>query len=591
METRKRARGGWLFLLIATLNYHWGLGSARLASQPLFGPASPAQYAAIVRLGAAADVMSALSPDAVASHDWSVELGRAAVSYEGEEVSTAEPLCQARVAPTVPPAGVAGSIDLLPLTEGFLFEALQNPALTRLAESEVDDNWPRPRLNMEHGEDGENFMVWLHELGLLTVIDEEEIWTHKGLAVLNGMFGVIKATPQHKRIRWRGALVELLRLIMNLVPSNSLQHRLDADIDLLPYSGQWAATHLLAYEMFLGSERDRFCYFYIYRLPAVWRGSMAFCQTVAGWRVGHPDRRRVHLASIAPGMGWLSAVGVTEQAHRRMLRTIHAVPRPVGLSDQSLLPVFRDALEVRKNRPFPLNGLDDAKAAWAVYIDNLSEDEIWHESEVQHIVGVPSASMRAADERYDHWNSPASLEKAADRVIDRTQLGIRTHGALGRRDTPRGYLPKLISVTLWILRHPSVSRRWLQVIAGRWVRQMSLRPATYMCFKHLWRWISKPGRLGPVPDAVAVELVSAICLSPLMHTNLRDEISPEVSATDASMGGGGVCRSTGLADSGLTCGSRMLEGPEMKSCSAASSMGCRLSGEAGSCSASAAPAS
>ncbi len=67
---------------------------------------------------------------------------------------------------------------------------------------------------------------------------------------------------------------------MNLVLSNTVQCRIDGDVDLLPYIGQWSSVHLQAYELFLSTERDRFCYFYIYRLPEVWRGGMAFCQAI-----------------------------------------------------------------------------------------------------------------------------------------------------------------------------------------------------------------------------------------------------------------------------------------------------------------------
>ena len=48
--------------------------------------------------------------------------------------------------------------------------------------------------------------------------------------------------------------------IMNLVPGNRLQARLDADQGELPHSGQWAALHMLEDEVFLGSERYRMCY-------------------------------------------------------------------------------------------------------------------------------------------------------------------------------------------------------------------------------------------------------------------------------------------------------------------------------------------
>ena len=76
----------------------------------------------------------------------------------------------------------------------------------------------------------------------------------------------------------------------------------------------------MAFELFVGSERDRFCYLYIYRMPESGRGSMVLCETIDPVRLGLPPGAPVHLDPQIPGMGRVSAVGITQQAHRTMLR-------------------------------------------------------------------------------------------------------------------------------------------------------------------------------------------------------------------------------------------------------------------------------
>ena len=137
----------------------------------------------------------------------------------------------------------------------------------------------------------------------------------------------------------------------------------------MPSAGQWDSLHLLAYELFVTSERDRFCYFYVCFLPEVWSGAMTMSQPVRPEALGLPAGEPVWLGSRVPGMGWTSAVAVTNMAHRTMLNyvwTPAASPPEKSLPSLSLVPVFRTTLEVRKDRPFPISGQGWAKSSWSV---------------------------------------------------------------------------------------------------------------------------------------------------------------------------------------------------------------------------------
>ena len=71
-----------------------------------------------------------------------------------------------------------------------------------------------------------------------------------------------------------------------------------------------------------------------------------------------------------------------------------------------------------------------------------------------------------------------------------------------------------------------------------------------MVFKELWAWLASAEDV-PMPDRVREVFFCALCLQPLMFSEMRERLSPEVSATDAPMAGGGVCRSLGLTRSGF----------------------------------------
>ena len=119
------------------------------------------QYQALIRLGAVADIMCALSPLEFGERDFASELSKEKISYSGQEILKAEGLVLERVLPTLPPRGVAGTLDILPLVDGFTREALLNPQLLRLPDDEVDPSWSKPRIRMGRGQHPESLLVEL----------------------------------------------------------------------------------------------------------------------------------------------------------------------------------------------------------------------------------------------------------------------------------------------------------------------------------------------------------------------------------------------------------------------------------------------
>ena len=144
-------------------------------------------------------------------------------------------------------------------------------------------------------------MTYLYSLGIVAVIDEHEVFCIDGEPVLNGAFGVPK--PKAPCVPHGDLLLWVLRLIMNLIPSNLSQFMVLGDLNELPTSGQWATLLLLAHEILLWSGADRKCFLYIWFIPREWRRLMAFSKRVPGHCVGRPDEAMVRVCSAVIAMG------------------------------------------------------------------------------------------------------------------------------------------------------------------------------------------------------------------------------------------------------------------------------------------------
>ena len=247
-------------------------------------------------------------------------------------------------------------------------------------------------------------------------------------------------------------------------------------------------------------------------------------------------------------MGWKFATAYCQMAHRRMVVLGHRLPctltAPGGCS---CLP---EAQEVRRDRAVPVNGCRHARDAWSIYIDNLDLWEIFEQDDAIRLRGTVAPFMTAAEKCYHVWNSPGSPEDLADRLSSFKLLGVENDGVLGRRDVPKECHGRLISLFMFLALSPRVSKRDLQVAAGRGLRFILRNRCTNFCFDNIWRAISTWERRGPVPKQVVSEFLTLLCVLPLCYSDLRLQVSAMPSCTDASYGGGGACVATNLSKSG-----------------------------------------
>ena len=323
----------WLCLLVSALNFCYSLGGSQRHVRLHFGPPTVVQQAALENLAAEVRRFLRQLPGPLPRGSWEEVLSEKAVTYTGEEVYTAERLHWDRVVEALPPAHACAAVDAAEVSEGGVKECLLHPEFIM---KEVADRGPRPRTPRVWA----SRVIWeklagnLVKRGLLEPIEWDDIGEVDGRKILGGCFGVHKAG--------RATRTGPQRLVMNVIPANWMQWTIEGDMGLLPNSSQWHGLVPRSGEVLTLSAEDLQCAFYVFRLPKVWRRWFAFEMPVPRQVVGLPGAGHIHVTSAVVPMGWISATGVIQHIHRRLLRC----PRP-------LEPALETRLEIRRDAPLP----------------------------------------------------------------------------------------------------------------------------------------------------------------------------------------------------------------------------------------------
>ena len=566
----------WLKLLVAGLNSKYSLGSEEACQTVTSSAVTLAQHTALGHLAQSACSFVDHHPCPVDLVDWEQELSSKCVSYEGEETYTAEIMTWERIKPGLPPPEACGCVAAEDVCLGHVRECVLSPELVRLPPNQRGERPRTPTIWCDELE-WEVIASELVARGILEPVAWEDIEEVDGEKVLNGMFGVRKPSEPDGGT---------LRLVMNMIPSNWMQQTIVGDMDVLPHASQWHGLVLEEGEFLLWSEEDQKCCFYVYRLPKSWRGWMAFCRPIRGELVGGTVGQVVYLASAVVPMGWASATGIIQHIHRQMLLQ----PPPFGGG-------LNGSLEIRRDRPLPtrrepgfhnttpdqvshvqtaegLPAVDGAAAStphmtWQarqVYIDNLDVLEIWRELDLcAHMEGTLSPMAARAREAYERHGVPRSVDKSVQRRSWTKSLGSAVRGRQGVLAPPAEFLARLMSLTLFTISFSRVTKRWLQVVTGRWIRAMMFRRHCMCCFDTTWKVLAKWRGAQALPTPVRLELLHALALLPCMFADLRTPVSGLVTVSDASLRSGAACRSTGVTQQGLSSLAQARRGRHPKS--------------------------
>ena len=484
------------------------------------------------------------------------ELWRAkTVDYSGEEVHTAQSFGWANIEPTIPQ-----EVGLIPLekvcTQGTLAYVQDFESFLVPEDEMVLKKAPRVQVNPE---DWREVCEGLLSRGLCSVMPVDELFHVNGQPVLSGLFGVTKN-------EFTSSGVEHLRLIMNLTPVNDLCRPLESDVGTLP---SWACMSPLLLgdnEQLVVSSEDIRCFFYIFQVPLPWRRYLGFNREVPvdllpeEWR----GRRCVLVGNVLP-MGFINSVGIAQHVHRNVIKSAwgRSVDLPLGEG------------EVRKDRPLSLS-----PHLWRVYLDNFDELQKVDRKTAELISNTPSLGTLLVREEYERLGMPRHPKKSVAQAQVAEVQGAIVDGGKGIIYPKPSKMLKYMQVVIRLVQDGWANQRQLQVAAGGLVYVSMFRRPMLGLLNGIWGWIESFKNEPPIirkriPREVQWELLRFLGLLPLARLDLRLELSPTVTASDASLSGGGFCSSTRLTPYGCAASNLLVRGevPDWESFSQVLSVG------------------
>lgn len=457
------------------------------------------------------------------------ELRGKRVNYQGEEVGTCEKLTLCQVLPALPPKEHGGCIDVLDFVSQGTRRLLKNPESCLLP----DDGREIPKLQGRIHVEKDDLLPLCRELverGVCEWIDYSAVVRYRNQPVLNGLFGVKKqAVVNDGR--------PVLRLIMNLVPSNSILLQLQGGTNNLPMITAWMSTVLEGNEELSIWQSDMSNAFYLFRIPAAWLGYLAFNVIFEPSVPGFQGEEKKVLACRVLPMGWLSSVAIMQEVSERIL-----LERQLEFESQ-----------IVRRRPVPLwmTGLlkearRDNRAWWHVYLDNFAAGQI--HSPTEELRGGHRLHQ-LAEQAWNEVGVVSSEKKKVTAAQCAQELGANLDGKQKTLGASPDRFLKLIHVTLLVITRPQLSKRLVQVIAGRWVHVLQFRRAGMSFLDLTWKFINSKKFNLKLVNSVRRELFHCVCAIPLLHTELDAKVSKVTTASDASMTGGavGIARSLSAA--------------------------------------------
>ena len=452
---------------------------------------------------------------------WQKDMGSRRVGYGGEEQSICHELTWDQVAPALPPRAHGGCVDCLlwvcPRTREFLLHP------EWLIKDDKDIELPKlpGKVHVKKGD----LMKIAEELVVRNVCDWvplNKVQKVKGTPVLNGLFGVTKhAVLEDGR--------PVLRLIMNLTGSNSTQHQLEGGCMGLPNITSWQSLVICPGEEVKIHQSDMSSAFYLFRLPAQWKPYLAFNVLAQGEDIGGQVGVCYALCCSVIPMGWLNSVGIMQEASENLLLHQGLCPSQQIARGRDIPPWLNDVLETAKS---------EGRSWWHVYLDNYAGGERVRQG------GPGFDSQLCHDLAERAWAQAGVISSDKKRVSGAdtaVELGAEVNGSSKTLGVSTEKLVKVIQSTWWMLCQSYLSRKHVQILAGRWVFILQFRRPGMSFLQQTWKFISSSGAItSSLRCAVKAEFLALVCMAPVLHCNLGASISEHLICTDASEKAGSI---------------------------------------------------
>ena len=459
------------------------------------------------------------------------------VDYSGEEVKVAQRLKWSQVAQSLP-----DGVGLLPLQDFCRLGTLhfvQNFTDNILPLDGIQV--PKPPAVMVEPGSWEEICRGLVSKNICEIWPLEKIFHCHGVPLLNGLFAVGKGEFVNNE--------ESQRLIMNLTPLNSISRGLSGDVCTLPGLSGFSGFLLEEDQVALLSSEDIRCFLYLFAVPEEWKPFLAFGKLVPPALVpGEWLGKECVLVSRVLPMGYVNSVAIAQHIHRNIVRW----------SASSLDPPVTGEGELRKDK-----GMTSATSLFRIYLDNFDQIEKVDKPTAELIKGTPSAQVLKLRQDYHTLGLPRHPRKAVERQYKAEIQGAIFDGRLGFAMPKPGKVWQYGLLGAELLAQGEASLKELQVVCGGFVYMTMFRRPLLCSLNEVWAFMQRfegSGQRKKLPDQVVAEIARFILLMPLAQMEFRAPLCDQVSCSDASTLGGGICVSDGLTSYGVAAANSQVRG-------------------------------
>jgi hypothetical protein len=520
----------WVFCVCLSLNSMWG---CEVCNEQV---ANRAQIGCLENIVAEVKRFCGI-PQLVEDLQWDAFFSVRSIDYKGDEVKVARTFAWRNVGPALPKE--VGKVPLAALCTLGSKHYVENFDLYL----KPPDEWklPKPPRVMVEEESWCEVCTGLVRAGVCTLLEESEVFHTAQGPLLNGLFGVTKD-------EWTEDGTEIMRLIMNLVPLNSLCKPMAGDVDTLPAWSSMSPFFLQPSQSLLVSSEDVKCFFYTLSVPRCWVKYLAFNRLVPDEALpGHLAGKRVYLASLVLAMGFLNSVSLAQHVHRTLV--LRAQQDDGGNGSNA------PERELRKDRPFVAGD-----EVWRVYLDNYDLLEKVEQTNMVEVRGSLAPGVLALREQYEHCDVPRNVKKSVQRS-DKAEV---VDGNLGVAYPRESKLAKYFSLAYQLCQQQKATQKQWQVACGGLVYFSMFRRPLLGCLNAVWQHIESfersASRSCTTPEDCKLEVLRFLGMLPLARMNFRLDVHPQVTCSDASMEGGGICVSMGTTAYGSLVAQGHLRG-------------------------------
>ena len=275
-------------------------------------------------------------------------------------------------------------------------------------------------------------------------------------------------------------------------------------------------------------QSDMCSAFYLFSLPQQWMKYLSFNLKVKGSLIGLDEHKHYALSCKVLPMGWSSSVSLMQEVAEQLV----------------LRGGLEEGAQIAKGAPLPhflveamQQGENEGRPWWHCYLDNFCiGQKVW-------AGGKARAGTSLHEKAEAAWSKAGIVSSEKKRVSASPvvqELGSNLDGIRSTIGVSGERFLRLGLCSLLVIGSRRLEKKMLQIIGGRWVHVLQFRRPGMCVLQNIWKMIS-PKPHGPLlPFMVRRELVTLICLAPLLHTSLKSPLMEVVTASDASLPGGAV---------------------------------------------------